>query len=336
MGVADRLDGLQQRHPALSFPLACVYKFVDDQGGYLAALIAYYAFVSLFPLLLLLATVLSVVLVGHPEVQQQVVSSALAQFPVIGDQLGEPARLSGGTTGVVVGALGATYGALGVAQAFQNALNTSWAVPRNSRPNPVAARGRSLLLLGTVGLALVSTTVVSAVGGGLGGFGVAGRTVALVASVLVNAGAFVLAFRIGTTRSVSVRDVAPGAVAAAVVWQLLQSFGALYVGRVVSSASATNGVFAVVLGLLAFLYLASIAIVFCIEVNAVRVDRLHPRALMTPFTDDVVLTAGDRRAYRGQAQAQRTKGFETVDVTFDPPGSHGVDKAGTPEHQEAP
>ncbi|GAB2908861.1 hypothetical protein GCM10027047_03790 [Rhodococcus aerolatus] len=336
MGVADRLDGLQQRHPALSFPLGVVYKFVDDQGGYLAALIAYYAFVSLFPLLLLLTTVLSVVLVGHPEVQQQVVTSALSQIPVIGSQLGEPDRLSGGTAGVVIGVVGATYGALGVAQAFQNALNTAWAVPRNSRPNPILARGRSLLLLGTVGLALLATTVVSAVGGGLGGFGVAGRTVALVASVLVNAAAFVLAFRIGTTRAVSVRDVAPGAIAAAVVWQLLQSFGALYVGRVVATSSATNGVFALVLGLLAFLYVASLAIVLCIEVNAVRVDRLHPRSLMTPFTDDVVLTPGDRRAYRNQAQAQRTKGFETVDVTFAAP--EGVDTAAASPHhpQEAP
>jgi membrane protein len=108
-------------------------------------------------------------------------------------------------------------------------------------------------------------------------------------------------------------------VAAAVVWQLLQSFGTVYVGHVVKGASATNGVFALVLGLLAFLYVTATAVVLCAEVNAVRVDRLHPRALLTPFTDDVDLTPGDRRAYTNQAEAPRSKGFENVEVSFDAP-----------------
>jgi hypothetical protein len=77
-------------------------------------------------------------------------------------------------------------------------------------------------------------------------------------------------------------------------------------------------VFAVVLGLLAFLYVNATALVLCVEINVVRVDRLHPRSLLTPFTDDVSLTGGDRRVYTGQAKAQRSKGFETVDVEFHP------------------
>jgi membrane protein len=318
MGLVDRLDGVQRRHPAAGFPLAVLYKYVDDQGGYLAALIAYYAFVSLFPLLLLLSTVLGLVLVGHPALQEQVLHSALSQFPVIGDQLGQPQRLGGGVGGLVIGVLGALYGGLGVAQATQNMMNTAWAVPRNSRPNPVKARGRSLLLLATVGVALLSTTVISALGGGAGAFGAAARVLLIAASVALNAGAFILAFRIATTRELTTQQVAPGAVAAAIVWQLLQSFGAVYVGNVVKGASATNGVFALVLGLLAFLYLTATAAVLCVEVNVVAVDHLHPRALLTPFTDDVDLTPGDERAYTDQAQAQRTKGFEDINVTFTP------------------
>jgi len=104
-----------------------------------------------------------------------------------------------------------------------------------------------------------------------------------------------------------------------VLWQLLQTFGVGYVSHVVGSASATNGVFALVLGLLAFLYLAAVAGVLCVEVNVVRVEHLYPRALLTPFTDDVDLTPGDERSYTSQAKAQRSKGFETVHVTFDPP-----------------
>jgi membrane protein len=319
VGVTDRLDAVQQRHPALGYPLAVLYKFIDDQGGYLAALIAYYAFVSVFPLLLLLSTVLGWVLVGHPALRDQVLHSALSEFPVIGSQLGEPKQISGGVTGVVVGTLGALYGGLGVGQALQNAMNTVWAVPRDRRPDPLKARARSSLLLVTVGAALLATTVLSVISGGTGIFGVGVKVVVLAGSVAVNAAAFIAAFRISTDRDLTMGQVGPGAVTAALGWQLLQSFGAVYVGHVVKSASATNGVFALVLGMLAFLYVTAVLVVLCAEINVVRVDHLHPRALLTPFTDNVDLTDADRDVYTGQATAQRSKGFEHVDVTFGAP-----------------
>src|SRR3712207_3472887 len=116
-----RSDRFQRRHPAAGFPLAVVYKFVDDQGTYLAALITYYGFLSLFPLLLLFASVLGFVLQDSPRLQSEILDSTLSQFPVIGDQLGEPRGLRGNVVAVVVGGLVALYGALGVAQAIQNA-----------------------------------------------------------------------------------------------------------------------------------------------------------------------------------------------------------------------
>lgn len=320
MSVSGPLDRFQQKHPGAGFPLAVLYKYIDDSGGYLAALIAYYAFVSLFPLLLLLSTILGFVLSGHPGLQQDVLGSALQQFPVIGKQLGDPRHLGGGPAGLIVGIAGSLYGGLGVAQAVQYAMNTAWRVPRNDRPNPLKARGRSLLLLGTAGLAVLGTTVLSTFGASnAGSFGPALKILVLAASVLINVGVFILAFRIACARDVSLADVAPGAIAAAIGWQLLQSFGVVYVNHTVKHASATNGVFAVVLGLLAFLYLTAVIVVFCVEINVVRVEKLHPRSLLTPFTDNVVLTGADRRAYTGQATAQRNKGFEDVQVHFDPP-----------------
>ena len=312
--MLDRLDAFQRRHPAAGFPLAVLYKFFDDQGGYLAALIAYYGFLSLFPLLLLSTTVLGIVLQGDPELQRRILDSALSQFPVIGDDLGTPDGIGGGSTGVVIGVLGSLYGGLGVAQAIQNAMNVAWAVPRNSRPNPFLVRGKSLVLLLIVGLSVIATTALTALAAAVDVVPV----VVLVLSVALNAGVFVLAFRFAAARALSVRDVAPGAIAAAVMWQVLQSFGAAYVQNVVQGSSATNGTFALVLGLLAFLYLASFVVVLCVEVNVVRVERLHPRALLTPFTDDVDLTRGDRSAYTQLAAKERTKGFERVDVTFEP------------------
>src|SRR3712207_8416265 len=120
VSVAERLDRLQRRHRAAGFPIAVVYKYVDDSGPYLAALITYYAFVSLFPLLLLSSTILSRVLAGDPELQQRLIDSALSQFSVVGEQLGTPQELSGGAVGVVVCVPGSLYGGLGVAPAVQH------------------------------------------------------------------------------------------------------------------------------------------------------------------------------------------------------------------------
>lgn len=315
--VLRRLDAAQRRHRGVGFVIAVIYKFIDDQGGYLAALIAYYAFISLFPLLLLLTTGLGLVLADHPELQTRLIDSALGEFPVIGDQLGQPQRLSGGIAGIVIGVIGALYGGSGVGQATQNAMNTMWSVPRNERGNPLVARWRSLRLLVVLALVLAGTTALSLVGNFVDGFGTFSVIGLAVAAVAVNTVVFSLGYRVSTALHLTMRQVLPGAAAMAVVWQLLQAFGAVYVGRVVRNASATNSVFAVVLGLLAFLYLTSLAVVFTAEINSVRVQRLYPRALLSPFTDDVVLTQGDRRTYTAQAQAQRAKGFEQIDVTFD-------------------
>jgi membrane protein len=320
MAVTNGLDRFQRKHRWAGFPLAVVYKYFDDFGAYLAALLTYYGFVSLFPLLLLLSTILGFVLSGDHTLQREVLTSALHQFPVVGGDLSQPRRLGGGAVGLVVGILGCLYGGLGVAQAFQYATNTVWGVPRNNRPNPLRARGRSLLLLAVGALVVTGTTALTILsGGGVGAFGVATRLIALAGSVLISGAASVFAFRFAAARRLSVRDVLPGAVLAAVSWQLLQSFGVVYVRHVVKHASATNAVFAVVLGLLAFLYITAVAVLLCLEINVVRVNGMHPRALLTPFTDNVILTAGDRRAYTRQAKAQRSKGFQRVDVNFDPP-----------------
>ncbi|WP_207836242.1 YihY/virulence factor BrkB family protein [Williamsia soli] len=315
--MIERLDKLQRKHPVLGFGIAVIYKYADDQGGYLAVLMTYYAFLAMFPLLLLLTTGVGIVLDGNPGLQERVLNSTLSQFPVIGDQLGQPQELSGGIWGVVIGVVGALYGASGVGQAAQNAMNTVWAVPRNKRPNPIFSRLRSLLLLTVLALALVGTTVLSTYGSLWGLLGPWDTWAIAITAVVVNSAVFMVAYKLSTTNTVSYRDVLPGAIVMAILWQLLQTFGTFYVTQVVKNASTTNSVFAVVLGLLAYFYLAAAAVVLTAEINAVRVHRLYPRALLTPFTDEVELTQGDRTAYTRQAKAQRAKGFEQVTVTFE-------------------
>jgi uncharacterized BrkB/YihY/UPF0761 family membrane protein len=310
------LDRLQQRNRAVGVIVAVIYKYIDDQGGYLAALITYYAFVSLFPLLLLLTTGLGVLLAGRPDLKAQVLQSTLSQFPVIGSQLQQPEGLSGGAVAVVIGVLGALYGGLGVGQAVQNAMDSVWAVPKNVRRDPFRARKHSLFLLLILGSAAIVTTVLSAIGHIAGSLGVFGKIGIVLVAVGINTFICLVAFRVTTARELGYRQVLPGALTAASIWQVLQWFGAGYIGHVVKSASATNSVFALVLGMLAFLFLVSSTLVLCAEINVVLVEQLHPRALLTPFTDQVDLTPADRKTYTRKAKAERVKGFQRVSVTF--------------------
>lgn len=328
MNLTNWLDRYQQRHRRAGFPLAVVYKFAEDQGPYLAALITYYGFLSFFPLLLLLASVLGFVLQGNSDLQQRILDSAVSQFPIIGEELNDPKGLAGSGTAVLVGGIIALYGALGFAQALQNALNVVWSVPRHRRPNPLKARLRSVLLIGTAGIAVLATTIVSVLAARIGSddatFNPWIAVPVVVVVVLINSAIISVAFRISTATNVARRDVLPGAITAAVIWQLLQLFGTAYVRNVVSGSNTTYGVFAVVLGLLAWIYLAAVGVVLGAEINVVRAKRLFPRSLLTPFTDNVDLTKADQRAYTDAAVAQSHKGFESVDVSFDHDGQNAT------------
>jgi membrane protein len=319
-GLVQRLDAFERRHPTVGFPLAVVYKFFDDQGPYLGAILTYYAFVAIFPILLIASSVLGFVLQGDPQLQRELLDSALARFPVVGNQLKLPAALQGSTTAVIVGSLTALYGVLGLGQAAQNALNTAWAVPRNSRFNPIIGRIRGFFGLSLAGLAVLGIAALSAFAGNAGSFGLDNRWLqALITLVTIALTSAVLAFmmRITTARRPSFRGSLPGALLIALLWHALQVLGGQYVQHVVRRATEVNAIFAVVLGLIALLYIAAGMAVLGLEVNVVLSRRLWPRALLTPFTDAVELTDADRRAYASYAKAQRHKGFERVEVYFD-------------------
>lgn len=320
MKALERLDGFQQRHRKLSVPIAVLLKYGDDQGGYLAALITYYGFLSLFPLLLLLSTVLNFVLDGDPGLQHRILDSALGQFPIVGDQLSSGDHVSGSGIALVIGILGTLYGGLGVAQAAQNAMNTAWQVPRNERPNALKQRLRSLLLLVVIGLSILGTTILSALGTSASAYGASighgFQAVLIGVSFVLNVMIFVLAFRFATARTFVLRDHLPGAVSAAVAWQLLQWFGTAYVGHVVKNATVTNSVFALVLGLIAWIYLESVVVVMSVEYNVVRALHLYPRSLNAKVDGDAPLGQADKRTYASRAKAERADDDQHINVEF--------------------
>src|SRR3984957_6178121 len=155
--LLHRLDAYQQRHPALAVPAAVLKKFSDDGAGNRAALIAYYGFFSLFPLLLVFTTILGFVLSGNPSAQQSIVNSALGQLPIISSSI-RAHSLSGSVVALVLGLATALWAGLGVTNAAQNALDTVWAIPFKDRPNFVKSRLRGIGLLVALGVLFVIST----------------------------------------------------------------------------------------------------------------------------------------------------------------------------------
>ncbi len=317
MSLDDRLravDRFQQRRRWLSFLAAVVKKFSDDQASQLAALIAYYGFFSLFPLLLVFVTILGFVLEGNPSAQESVLHSTLSQFPIIGNQLQSNVHsLKGSALALAIGLVGSLLAGLGITGATQNAFNHVWYIPFKRRPNFLIwrLRGAGLLLLLGV-LSIVSTTAAGYVTAQTAGLVevLGGVLLALAVNLLL----FFTAFRVLTSEEIKTRNLIPGVIVAAVMWQLLQHVGGYYVDHVVRHAKQTSGLFAFVLGLLAWLYLGAQVTVLAAEINVVRARRLWPRSL---FGDH--LLEADRRALTSAAEVQERVEEQNIEVSFDEP-----------------
>jgi len=335
VGFVDTLDRAQRERSFFGFPVATFFKFIDDQGPYLAAIISFYALLAIFPLLLLAATIFGIVLAGNPALQERVLDSALGTFPIIGDALGRPEGLQGSTLATVFGILLAIYGSLGLGQALQNALNVAWSVPRNQRPNPVKLRLKSLGLVVLAGVSVLAITIVSTIGSETEVFGprvdgIVTWVIRLVTVLLIGLLLTVI-FRLAAARRHHFGRAAPGAFTVAVLWQGLQYVGTWYTTRVLAETQQMTFAFGLVIGLIGIIYIASFIGVIGIEVNVVLARRLWPRSLRTLFVDRGELTDADRRAYAGYVRAQQHKQAENVEVSFTDPSTgelHVVDEPG--------
>ncbi|GAA2344520.1 YihY/virulence factor BrkB family protein [Dactylosporangium salmoneum] len=316
------LDRYQRRHSWLGFPIAVIYKFVDDRGPHLAAMVAYYGFVSLFPLVLLFLSVLGFFLEAYPGLREQLVQTAVENLPIIGPQLRENiSGLRGSGLRLLLSALGALYGGLGAMQAAQAGFNKIYGIPRTDQPNPLRSRFRSLgllLLLGSaVLLSAVAGTLVAFADAFVGRFASGFWVFGYLLPFAINAALFTAAMRLLTATKLRTRQVIVGALVAAASWAILQTGGAQLLAGWLQRASALYGAFGLVLAAFAWIYLQSFVVMLAAEINVVADRWLWPRALLTPFTDSVELTEADRRLYTMYATAERFKDFETVRVDFD-------------------
>jgi YihY family inner membrane protein len=306
-----RADRFQQRHTVLAFPWAVLQKFGNDQAGGKAALMAYYGLFALFPLLLLLATVLGFALAGDPALREQLIDSAVGHIPVIGEQIGSEVHpLEGNSVALIVGIVGTIYGSLGIGFAAQNAMNTVWNIPYVRWPNMPKRYLRTFGAIGLLGLAVVSSTALAAFATAVA-HGVAATVLGVAGSLLVNLGLFLLAFMVLTAEPLRPREVAVGVVCATVFWEALQLVGTWYVTRGLAHASPTYGVFAVVITLLSWLYLGSQLTLLAAEINVVLRYRLWPRSVTQP-----PLTRADRLTLTRLAQMETRRPEQVVTASF--------------------
>jgi YihY family inner membrane protein len=307
----NRADRWQRPRRVPAVAVATVKRFGEDGAGQLAAQIAYNGFLSLFPLLLVLASVLGFIVHNDPSLQRRILDSALSQFPIVGTQIrSHLGKLGGSGVALAFGLVGALWGGLGGVRAAQNAMDGVWDVPMRRRPGLPRALMRSLLMLSTLGTFLLASSILAGVAGASGSLAV--KVASSIAAAVINVMLFATAFRILTVADVGWSDALPGAVLSGVAWTLLLMLGGWIVGSKLQDATELYGFFGIVIGLLAWIYLGAQVTLLGAELNVVLARRLWPRALRP---DD--RTDADERVLTRMAKVEERREEERVNVRFE-------------------
>ncbi len=331
------VDATQRRFTPTAFLFGVVKKYGDDNGGVLVSNLAYSAFVSLFPLLLILVTILGLIASADPSFRESAVKNAVAdQIPLLGETLTSNVNTlqRSSTIGLIVGLVVLIYGVTGLAQAGLFTMEQVWNLPGPARPGYVQRLGRAVLFLCLLGGGVIVTT-------GLASLSTYYRQhyhgfwldlLIYVVTAAFGAGMYLGAFRALTPKGVPTRSLLPGAIIGGILWTVLQFLGTWLVHHFLHSNSV-YGVFATVLGLLAWIYLATEITVYSAEVNVVLARRLWPRAIVQP-----PLTEADRVSMALQALQNQRRPEQHIEVTFDdrPSGAEVPDRTPRTPEEVAP
>jgi YihY family inner membrane protein len=317
------VDATQRRFTPTAFVFGVVKKYGDDNGGVLASNLAYSAFVSLFPLLLVLVTILGLAAAVDATFKADVLHAVAGQVPLIGNQLtGNVHQLKRSSIiGLIVGFVGLVWGSAGLAQAGLFTMEQVWNLPGPARPGYVQRLGRAGLFLALLGGGVIVTTALASLSTYLHD-GLAVKIPLELVTAAFNVGMYIGAFRALTPKGVPTRSLLPGAITGGILWTVLQVLGTYLVHHFLHSDSV-YGVFGTVLGLLAWIYLAVEITVYSAEINVVLARRLWPRSIVQP-----PLTEADRVSMALQALQNQRRPEQQIEVTFDdrPPGAEVPDQ----------
>ena len=295
------VDNFQRRHVFTSFPYAVVKKYGDDEAANRGALITYYGFLSLFPLLLVLTSTLQLLFRSQSHLRDKILSSLDQYFPVVGSQLQSNihAPHKAGLA-LIVGSLITLYGARGGAVAFSNTMHNIWEIPRPRRGSFQTNLIRSLAIIFIAGAGLILATILSSFATSLG-HSLAFSILAVAISLVILFGLFMVIFNLSiSTSKVSYSSFLYGSIIAAIAIQILQVLGGFIITHQLKNLTSLYGTFALVLGILFWIYLQVQVVLYAAEVDAVRVLKLWPRSLVSKN-----LTPADKKAYSLYAEKER-------------------------------
>jgi YihY family inner membrane protein len=320
VAITKKLDAAQKATKPTGVAVATFKKFSEDNSTSLASMIAFWAFFSIFPLMMVLVTILGFVLPASTK--DTVLTHVAAMFPLL------DAKSIKGLTGtwwpLVAGGVTALWSGLGVVRTTQTAFNSVWEIPYHERPGLIEQVLRSLWVLSTIGVGLVATTLISGfvTSSSTGvNLGTAGRIGGYVLAIVLDVGLFIAAFRMLTDREITTRDVLPGAIFSGLVFFVLEQLSSFIIARHLQSAQSTYGHFATVITILWWFYIQAIVTLLGAQLNVVLKERLHPRSLVeAPQTeaDHRVLQAyAAERTYQPEekvrAQVERREGEQDQD-----------------------
>jgi membrane protein len=281
-GLVNRIiawaDRIQREHGVLGFPYAVVKKYGDDEGGRQAALITYYGFLSIFPLLLVGVAVLSRVLANQPDLRRRLTDAIVppALQPTVEHSL---ATLPTSTIPLIVGLIGLLLSGTGVVFSAYQTLNQVAAVRHRCRLSYFVRYARVFVVLAILMLGALAVGALTVVATALPSQPGVQRAAAVLGSALVVFAVLLLGAKLLLARPAPFRAVWPGAVAGAAVVTVVLNLGAPLLARLVAKSGPVYGSFATVAGIFALLYLVGQALVYAAEIAAVRYARLWPRGL---------------------------------------------------------
>jgi YihY family inner membrane protein len=306
------IDRFQRHHSVVGFPYAVIKKYGNDEAGYQAALVTYYGFLSLFPLLLVVTTVAGFVGRHDPVFGRRLVTSVSSYFPVVGKQLDSSVHgLNKGGPALVVGILFTIYGARGVADAFRHAVNHIWHIPQADRSGFPKALLRSLAIIVGGGSGFLAASIIAGWAASAG-HGVIFRLLSIVLNLVILSLVFIMLLKMSLPLHINWRKLSIGATVAAVGLTILQIVGGYVVTHEARSLSNSySALFATTLGLLAWIYLQVQILLYAVEIDTVRDRKLWPRSLTGKD-----LTAADRQVYRGQAKKEQVLDQERIQADF--------------------
>jgi YihY family inner membrane protein len=308
-----KVDATQRRFTPTAFVFGVVKKYGDDNGGVLVSNLAYSSFISMFPLLLVLVTILGYIASVDPSFRAEALKAVAKQVPLIGNQLTGNVHVlqHSSKIGLIVGLAGLIWGSAGLAQSGLFTMEQVWNLPGPARPGYLQRLGRAGLFLVLLGGGVIVTTGLSSLPNYVHNLGLGAEILIEVVTAVFNVGMYLGAFRVLTPKGVPTRQLLPGAITGGILWTVLQFVGTYLIHHYLHSDS-TYGVFATVLGLIAWIYIAVEITVYSAEINVVLARRLWPRAMVQP-----PLTEADRASMALQALQNQRRPEQHIEVTFD-------------------